>query len=169
MVFKKDSMVNISLLDQDDWQAWKDLRLEALQNAPHTFGASIEEVYTLDQKDFQSLLSKNKIFGAFLNTQLIGCTGFYVLNSLKTKHRGVLWGMYVTPKHRGKNIADSLVDAVISYSKSIVEQLNLKCVMTNHSAVKLYKKHGFKIYGTEPRALKVDNKYYDEYIMVLEL
>ncbi|AIF81707.1 hypothetical protein I862_05765 [endosymbiont of Acanthamoeba sp. UWC8] len=162
-------MVNIKILDQDDWQSWKNLRLEALQNAPHTFGASIEEVYTLDKKDFQTLLSKNKIFGAFLNAQLIGCVGFYVLNSLKTQHRGVLWGMYVTPEHRGKNIAGSLVDAVISYVKSSVEQLNLKCVTANHSAVKLYQKHGFKICGTEPRALKVDNKYYDEYAMVLEL
>lgn len=162
-------MISIKLLDQDDWQSWKNLRLEALQNAPHTFGASIEEVNNLDKKDFQTILSKNKIFGAFLNAQLIGCVGFYILNSVKTQHRGVLWGMYVTPEHRGKNIADGLLDAVICYAKSSIEQLNLKCVTDNHSAVKLYQKHGFKIYGTEPRALKVDNKYYDEYLMVLEL
>lgn len=162
-------MISIKLLDQDDWQSWKNLRLEALQNASHTFGASIEEVYTLDQKDFQTLLSKNNIFGAFVNVQLIGCIGFYVLNSLKIQHRGVIWGMYITPEHRGKNIASSLLDAVISYAKPSVEQLNLKCVTANHSAVKLYQKHGFNICGTEPRALKVNDQYYDEYIMVLEL
>jgi len=31
---------------------------------------------------------------------------------------------------------------------------------------RLYERHGFKICGIEPRALKVGDRFYDEYLMV---
>ena len=41
-------------------------------------------------------------------------------------------------------------------------------VASNHAAVKLYKKNGFRIDGTEPRSLKVGDCFHDEHMMILE-
>ena len=32
-----------------------------------------------------------------------------------------------------------------------------------------YQKQGFKIYGTEPRALKIGDTFFDEHLMILDL
>lgn len=48
-------------------------------------------------------------------------------------------------------------------------QLHLMVVTTNQMALKLYQKNGFRIYGTEPRSLKIGDIFYDEHMMVLEL
>ncbi len=157
------------LLNQNDWQSWKNLRLESLQNAPEAFASSFAEEATLSNQEFQARLTQHDIFGVFSDNQLVGCAGFYNLDALKTKHRGVLWGMYIKPEYRGKGIANSLVETVIIHARSHVIQLHVTCVTHNPVAIKLYQKHGFKIYGTELRALKINDEFYDEHLMVLEL
>jgi ribosomal protein S18 acetylase RimI-like enzyme len=161
--------MTIKLLHHHDWQAWKKLRLQALLDAPTSFGSSYEEEVVLPDSFFQEELKKNDIFGAYVNNELVACVGFYVLSSLKTKHRGVMWGMYTDPRYRGKGIATRLIETLISHAKSRIIQLHLKCVTNNMHAVTLYQKHGFAIYGTEPRALKIGNDFFDEYLMVLNL
>jgi ribosomal protein S18 acetylase RimI-like enzyme len=79
----------------------------------------------------------------------------------------MLWGMYIKPEYRGKNVADNLLKFVILFAKTKVMQLHLTCVASNDRAVKFYQRNGFEIYGTEPRALKIDKQYYDELLMIL--
>jgi hypothetical protein len=45
----------------------------------------------LFKKDWEIGLEKSDIFGAFIDGLLIGSAGFFILNTLKTKHRGVLF------------------------------------------------------------------------------
>lgn len=161
--------MKIRLLTQEDWKIWKELRLDALKNVPASFGSSYTEEVNSPDSVFQDHLNKNAIFGAFADNMLIGSIGFYSLDSLKTKHRGMLWGMYVQSEYRGRGVANSLMEAVISYARPRVMQLHLACATSNLGAVKFYQKHGFNIYGTEPRALKIGEVFFDEYLMVLEL
>ena len=77
--------------------------------------------------------------------------------------------MYTKPEHRGNGIASTLIESVILYSKTHVIQLHLTCVTTNPGAMKLYQKFGFEVYGTEPRALKIGDAFFDEHLMVLDL
>ena len=113
-------------------------------------------------------MDKSHIWGAFVDEQLAGCIGFFRMNTLKTQHRGVLWGLYIKPEYRGQRIADSLVKEIIAYAKTQVAQLHLAVVTTNETAIKLYQRHGFRINGTKPCALKIDSHCYDEHLMVLE-
>ncbi len=57
--------------------------------------------------------------------------------------------------------------SIIHHAKSPVVQLHLSCVTSNLGAVAFYQKHGFKIYGTEPRALKIGNTFFDEHLIIL--
>ena len=119
--------------------------------------------------DFQNGLTKNDIFGVFIDNSLVSCAGFYSLNSAKTKHRGFIWGMYTKAEYRGQGIASALIQSVITYASSRVTQLHLTCVTNNLSAMALYQKHGFTVYGTEPRALKIGDAFFDEHLMILDL
>ncbi|MBA4119038.1 MAG: N-acetyltransferase [Candidatus Puniceispirillum sp.] len=156
----------IKQLEDQDWQIWKRLRLEALKQAPECFGSSYEEEVTWPDAAFQKTLSQSDVFGAFKGKSLIACGCFCVLNSIKTKHRGILWGMYTAAPWRGRGVASLLLEHLIAHGKMRVTQLHLTCVTSNGAALALYQKHGFNIYGTEPQALKVGDKYFDEHLMV---
>lgn len=159
----------IRLLTVDDWQIWKDIRLEALQDSPENFGSAYEEELHWTDAEFQEGLTKSNIFGGFIDDKLVACAGFYSLTSLKTQHRGVIWGMYTRPEYRKQGVASALIQTVIMHARSRVLQLHLTCVTSNLSGIRFYQKQGFKIYGTEPRALKIDHTFYDEHLMVLYL
>ena len=81
-------------------------------------------------------------------------------------HRGVLWGMYVSPTHRGQGIGRKLIGAVIDHARGRVEQIHLHVVTTNAPAYDLYRSMGFVTYGVEPRALRYAGRDYDEAMMV---
>ncbi|KJV55588.1 acetyltransferase family protein [Orientia chuto str. Dubai] len=73
--------------------------------------------------------------------------------------------MYAKEEYRGQGIASALIQKVINHARSRVTQLHLTCVTKNIEAVAFYQKHGFKIYGEEPNALKIDTQYFHEYMM----
>ncbi|HAT4400021.1 TPA: GNAT family N-acetyltransferase [Legionella pneumophila] len=160
--------MKIRQLFDADWHLWKEIRLEALTNSPESFGSSYEEEVFMSDTDFQNGLSKGYVLGVFVDDLLVSCAGFYTLNSLKTKHRGVLWGMYTRIEYRGKGIATVLIQTLIQHAKTCVTQLHLTCVVGNFVACAFYQKQGFRIYGTEPKALKINDTFYDEYLMVLD-
>jgi RimJ/RimL family protein N-acetyltransferase len=161
--------MDIRILTQEDWEIWKQLRLDALQNAPENFGSSYEEECNFSEVDFQNQLQQSTVFGVIIHKKLVSCAGFYVLNKHKMKHRGLIWGMYTQPAHRGQGIASSVLRAIIDHAKLHVMQLHITCVTTNFAAMALYQKHGFTLYGTEPRALKIGDTFFDEHLMVLQL
>jgi ribosomal protein S18 acetylase RimI-like enzyme len=121
----------------------------------------------LSDNEFKKSLKKNKIFGAFISNQLVGCAGFFIHKLSKMRHCGVLFGMYVKSENRNFHIGDELVKTVLAYAKDYVIQVHLTVVKDNLSALKLYEKHGFKIYGTEPCSLKISDQSYDEHLMIL--
>ncbi|KTD33604.1 methyltransferase [Legionella nautarum] len=164
----EDQFMKIKRLMQEDWELWKSCRLEALKNSPESFGSSYEEEVLMSDIDFQHRLTKGYVLGAFVDDLLVSSVGFYKLNSLKTKHRGVLWGMYTRLEYRGKGIATALIQTLIQHARTCVTQLHLTCVVSNFVARAFYQKQGFRIYGTEPKALKINDTFYDEYLMVLD-
>lgn len=161
----------IRSLELKDWTQFRLLRLEALQRHPEAFGASFEEECQLTDEMFREGYSKSEIFGAFSvdNEDLIGCAGFFIYSSLKMQHRGCLFSMYTKDDYRNQGIADALIKKVIEHAKKRVMQLHLTVVTSNLPAVKLYERHGFYVYGTEPRSLKIGHQFYDEHFMVLKL
>jgi len=159
--------MNIRLLRPEDWLLWKGLRLEGLSQNPESFGSSFEEESGWSDEEFKDGLRKSDIFGAFVKDQLVGCVGFSIINLRKACHRGVLWGMYVSPQNRNAGIASELIKYLIMHAKTRVIQLELAVVTDNPRAIKFYQKYGFEIYGKESRSLKIGDKFYDVDLMVL--
>ncbi len=158
-------MINITKLYEKDWQSWKNIRLEALKNAPEAFVSSFDEEFNLSEDTFKQILISNTIFCAMYDREYAGVIGFHPMKTLKINHKGMLWGLYVRSQYRNRGIADRLVESVIACARKQVKQLYLTVNTTNTAAIALYQKHGFTIYGTDVGALKVGDHFYDEYLM----
>jgi ribosomal protein S18 acetylase RimI-like enzyme len=165
---KNNQHFNIRILQESDYQIWKAIRLEAVKAHPEAFGSSYEEESLYSDEDFKQDLTKSNIFGAFSKNGLIGIVGFFKLKPLKMQHRGTMFSMYIKLEYRGQGAAAQLIQAVINHARQNVLQLHCTVVSENKLATKFYQKYGFQIYGTEPQALKVDEKFYDEHLMILK-
>jgi RimJ/RimL family protein N-acetyltransferase len=110
------------------------------------------------------------VFGAF-SDGLVGIVGFFRRPEMKIRHKGTIWGMYVTPEARGMGLGKGLMNALIQHASSIphLEQLILSVVTTNEAAHHLYLSLGFKSYGIERSGLKLGDNYLDEELMMLKL
>ena len=156
-------------LSKLDAVSYRDLRPDGLLAHPEAFSASWEEEAAHSLAWFEDRLDRNVIFGAGPTqaSGLLGVVGFYVLDSPKQKHKGVLWGMFVRPDTRGTGLGRSLVARVIEHARQTVEEVRLTVVATNTAAVQLYESVGFERYGLERRALKVGDDYHDDVLMTL--
>jgi ribosomal protein S18 acetylase RimI-like enzyme len=159
--------VDIRPFTADDAMTWRAIRLEALANAPFAFGQTLEHAEKQAIDDYRTTVSGPfPPFAAFDGATAVGTAGFYILGGPKMSHRGVLWGMYVSPTHRGQGIGRRLIGSVIDHARGRVEQIHLQVVTTNTAAYDLYRSMGFVAYGVEPRALRHAGRDYDEAMMV---
>jgi len=156
-------------LEISDFTEWKKLRLEAVKNHPESFGQSYQGVEKQNEKWFQNSLENGDTFAYFKDNQMVGLVGTFTMQPENMRHRAVLFGLYVKKEYTRKGIASALIKQIINHVKPTHKQLHLTVTTNNEAAISLYKKHGFVIYGTESSALLINNKYYDEFLMIKKL
>jgi len=169
--------MEIKKLTPADAEAYHRLMLQALQEFPAAFAASYEE--SLHQpisqvaETIQGLQqSGGQLFGAFSDQdELVGVVGLRQEPLTKMRHKGVIWGMYVTRGYQGRGLGKQLLEAALTYAREMsgLEQLSLVVGEDNMGAKRLYESLGFKPFGVELRELKVDGKYYNGVLMWLKL
>ncbi|MBB6674683.1 GNAT family N-acetyltransferase [Cohnella nanjingensis] len=152
---------------------YRKIRLEALQYHTEAFSSSYEEEVGLSSEDFEKRLEAKEsfTFGAFDQEQLIGIVSLVLESRAKLKHRANIVAMYVRPESRGFGIGKRLMQHAIAKAKAVkgVEQVYLSVTSSNVTAKRMYDSLGFRRYGTNPSALKIDGTYYDDVLMVLFL
>jgi RimJ/RimL family protein N-acetyltransferase len=149
---------------------FRELRLEALEDSPIAFSADYQRNFNQPAKYWEDLLTPHQdestMFIGEFDEKLIAMTGVMRGNSPKTRHSVWIWGVYVTPKWRGLHIAEEIIKTCIDWATTrgvVLAKLGVAAV--NRPAIRCYERCGFKVYGTEPRAVLVDGIYYDEYLM----
>ena len=152
-----------------DAEAYRVLRLEGLKDSPESFGATYAEEEARPLTSFTERLEKDFYFGLFDDETLCGTAAFFREGAAKVAHRGKLIGVYLTPSARGVGNASLLIAEVIEEARKHVLQLHLAVIQQNEKARRLYERHGFRIYGEDPRGLKAEGVFYDDYLMVLRL
>lgn len=154
------SDVDLRRLTAADVAAFRALRLEAMTAEPESFGTDIAEERERTVETSAASLTDNALFGAYVDGELVGMAGFHRMKPLREQHKGTVWSMYVRASARGLGLGGRLLRAVIEHARTEVEVLNLVVVSTNTAAVALYERHGFRRWGLEPRALKLDANHY---------
>ncbi len=161
--------MEISRLNQADWEKYKELRLEALQKDSKAFGESYEESAKRTDEEWKKRLEnpKTHIFVARDGDDFFGMAAAYQEEKKKTGHIAYIWGVYVRDSHRGKGIGKKLMQAVLQelQADSEIKKANLNVNTEQTAAVKMYESLGFKIAGTLHKELKEGDEYFDEYLM----
>jgi ribosomal protein S18 acetylase RimI-like enzyme len=90
---------------------------------------------------------------------------------LKSRHKGHVWGVYVTEARRGRGMGRALMGSLVDRARACqgLEQIILTVTTEQTAARRLYESLGFQKFGQEPRALRIDGRYVDEDYLVLML
>lgn len=165
-------MLNRKLTEADAAAYWA-LRLEAVEREPRSFGVTPEEHRQTTVEGMAALICKPDTFlvGAFDGEALVGTARFVREPGIKERHKGHVYGVYVSASHRGRGVAKVLLGALIDEVKkdTSCEQLLLAVGVFNEPARKVYLALGFVSFGIEPRALRVGDEHIDEEHMILWL
>ncbi|MRD46963.1 GNAT family N-acetyltransferase [Caenimonas koreensis DSM 17982] len=164
--------MEIRRLGPDDAPAYRALRMRALWEFPEAFTSSFEE----DQKQpieawEVRLSSEHMIFwGALQGEQLCGMVGMERERRAKSRHKATMIGMYVAQEFFGTGMGRALVDVLLDHARAIgLEVVVLTVTEGNTVATNLYERAGFRSFGIEPRAIKVEGRLFGKNHMYIEL
>ena len=103
----RDRPTEVRVLTPEDASEWLTLRLEALEEAPQAFSASLEEYQSLSLDEVKKRLWSTPdamVVGAFDNGKMTGMAGFFRERGAKSRHKGRVWGVYVTSSQRNRGL-----------------------------------------------------------------
>jgi ribosomal protein S18 acetylase RimI-like enzyme len=160
-------------LQVDDAEAYLELRRQALLEAPGAFMASAEDDLVATAEAVREQLRRapdTVIVGAF-RERLVGIVGLYRDRHLKAAHTAHLWGMYVAPEARRLGIGAQLLAAALEHARTLpgVSRVDLSVSSAAPVARRLYERAGFRVWGSEPDALRAAGESLVEHHMALRL
>jgi ribosomal protein S18 acetylase RimI-like enzyme len=158
--------VDIRRLTVDDVELLREIRAEALQRYPQTFGSPEEEQGGDAMAAAYRRWLSSTILGAFECQTLVGTAGFYVSSDKRSQHRGHIYTVYVRDGSRGKGVGDRLIKLLLTLAEARVDQVHLDVLVTATDAIRTYKRNGFEIYGLDPRVIRIGDVTYDKYLML---
>jgi GNAT superfamily N-acetyltransferase len=131
-----------------DWQALRDIRLEALRDAPAAFGSTYEREVLRGEARWRDWISRGGMFLAYLPdlsaSEPAGLIGGYQEDPVTVQ----LVSMYVRPRARGHGVGDALVATVIGWARDQnAAEVHLWVTETNAPARALYERCGFALTG----------------------
>ena len=163
------SKLEFRQLTDEDVEAFKDIRLEALQKHPEFFLGSYEEEVNKPNSFFRDSIYSDCVIGGFNKAtgRLLGIVGFYVITPRgKRAHSTKIWGFYVRQGYRGRGFAKKMFNVLLDEIGKVAEKALLKVHARNRRAIRLFQSLGFVKYGFEARSLKIGDEYHDGVLMV---
>jgi GNAT superfamily N-acetyltransferase len=134
-------MVLVRATTLDDWQAMREIRLQALRDAPDAFASSHAREAAFEPAEWYRRATRDGSFLAYLpDGELAGLAGGF------EEEPGVveLVSMFVRPQARGHGAGEALVDAVAAWARNRnAASLHLWVTETNKPALRLYERCGF--------------------------
>lgn len=140
-------VVVIRAVAPDDWQVMRDVRLEALREAPYAFGSTYAREALFTEAQWRGRISDRPVtYLAYLPdlTEHAGIAGVYVEDDGTASGVADLVSMWIRPTARGQKVGEALIEAVTGWARSRgFHVLYLWVTESNAPARHLYERCGF--------------------------
>jgi len=149
--------MQIRRLAAADALSYRALRLRALREHPDAFTSSWEDDRGQPVEGAAARLSNHAFWGAFQGAELYGFVGLEREPRAKNRHKATVVGMYVAPEVAGQGVGRALLAALLAHARAEgLGSLVLTVTEGNARAQDLYLAAGFRSFGVEPDAIRVD-------------
>lgn len=121
----------------------RDVRLQALRDAPEAFGSTLERELARTDADWRRWMTPGAVFMCFD----AGTARGLVAGAAREDDPSAvqLMAMWVDPALRGSGAADALVTALVDWAAAEgAREVRLRVVKANARACRLYERHGFR-------------------------
>ncbi|WP_054533701.1 GNAT family N-acetyltransferase [Herpetosiphon geysericola] len=163
--------ITLRTIQTKDWPEFKRLRLQALQQHPSFFGSDYAESAAQPDSHWQERIANlnpatQQIFVALHEAQLVATVGIRRESGVKSRHQATIWGVYTDPAWRGQGLSRQLFAMAEAWAwQQSVAIIRLMVHVANTSAIQLYSRCGYSVYGVEQMAIYYDGEYHDELLM----
>ncbi len=150
--------MTVRRLRESEWEAWRRLRLRALEEDPAAFGSNLDYESTLPDEEWQqraaalAVSAERAMYVVEIDQHggLVASAGFVYEDAPP-----LLIGMWVAPEVRRRGLATGLLNAVIASCQANGDViLRLDVAVGNDAAQALYRRLGF----VETGRLTVDDR-----------
>ncbi len=156
-------------LGPGDVDAFLELRRAGEASDAHFFRSTAADDEAIGRAGWEARLAREYVVGVdgegVGDAGLVARGGFARITGSKLDHKGLIWGMYVRPNHRGRGLASAVLEALLVEAATQVRQVLLTLYAANAGARALYERHGFTVYAIEPEAIRDGEAYHDEALM----
>ena len=136
-------MVLVRATTTTDWQALREIRLQALLDAPDAFGSTHAREAAFADDEWHRRATRDGSFLAFLPEVSPAGLGSGYLAAPDTVE---LIGMFVRPQARGRGVGEAVIDAVAGWARAQdASTVHLWVTETNKGARLLYERCGFTV------------------------
>jgi ribosomal protein S18 acetylase RimI-like enzyme len=142
--------VAIEVLTDAGWRDWRQLRLQALTEAPAAFGSTLAEWTGAGDTEARW---RGRLASVPVNlvARLDGKAAGMVSATSPNGDAVELISMWVAPKARGRGVGAALIHAVVDWARhQHVAQVVLDVREGNEPAIRLYEREGFVDVGSSP-------------------
>ncbi len=167
----------IRSLTPDDLDAFIALRYRAFATDPLSWDH--DPATPIDPEEWLPKILETDgqfVLGYFLTEgrqtpELAGLIGFTRYEKPKRRHRGLVWGVYVSPEARGRQVAKQLLTETIRRARAMEGLERITLTVSHHASAAraLYTAAGFVEFGREPGASRTGEVAMDEIYMLLDL
>ena len=139
--------VAVGAIDAGTWRTMRDVRLAALQDAPHAFGSSYEREISFSQDDWLRRISQGANFLVYTGGP--GSAPAGIVGAFEPlPHTAELVSMWVHPQARGQGVGRALVETILQWAHHEGHNfVHLWVTETNDPARCLYERCGFALTG----------------------
>jgi GNAT superfamily N-acetyltransferase len=162
MINPMNNGVVVEIIDPNEWQRLRSIRLQALTDSGHAFGGTLEGESVESESEWRSKFVKNDFLIASVDGVDVAMMFIEVLDG---DFGATCWigGCWSNPKIRGKGVLSSMFRFIDQQDKDWKVQ-GLGVWTDNYNAIAAYEKLGFVKMGEDTASTRQPGKFYQRMI-----
>lgn len=143
-------MAEVRVVEPDDWELWRDLRLRSLADTPDAYGSTLERELAFGEADWRERLEGRRALVVVDAGEPVAIGGAFVPEDGTFQ----IVAMWVAPGHRGRGHSKLVLEELVAKGRATGRPIGLCVTQGNSVARAAYERFGFVPSGEPPSPLR---------------